>query len=750
MEKGGSGSLDEQHKEAGRGSATGTPLPPGSGFWHMVGRGLYESWSISAAIVWMELVFKLSTTGGLFPGIFFILLFSTSLGLLLWFATSFIPRLKHRRVVVAILLALLGVLFCVEYFVFCEFKVFYDLNTILNGAGGVAGQFGGDAASLVFSPSGLLHVLLFLAPAILYVVLWRTRKLSRKRPTRRARWVSGVGMVLAYLLAVGLLALPTAYGKTYFSRYSFQAAVGNFGLVTGLRKDVWKAATSSGGATFEDEGALDAGSTSDGGSSSAQAYDKNVMDIDFASLDQSDENLVSLDEYVSSLTPSSQNEMTGRCADYNLIFISAEAFCAEVIDPELTPTLYRLANNGIQFTDYYQPASCGTTGGEVNNIMGVLPVEGGNSMDYLSDNNNYFTMGSALNREGYNGWMFHNNDYTFYDRNVTHEHLGYNNGFMGMGNGMEEYVTQQWTESDLEMVQGTFENIYADQEPFNVYYMTVSGHGVYTDANAMSAKNWDKVADLDYNDEIKHYLAAQMEFESAMEWLVNALEERHMADHTLIVISADHFPYGIDTSATPGNIPNLSELYGYDVETYWQRDHNRLIMWSESFEDEDPIVVDTPTFSDDVLPTLLNLFGLEYDSRLLPGRDVFSDATPLAFDVMYNWKTSLGTYNANSGTFTPASDDVEVPDGYVDSMNAIVHNKIQFCYGVIDRDYYGHVFGAMPDVQAEHDAAAENARRIAEKDAELEAAAETADSARSVLEDAASDAAGSDTGGSGG
>ena len=62
--------------------------------------------------------------------------------------------------------------------------------------------------------------------------------------------------------------------------------------------------------------------------------------------------------------PSKQNEMTGIFKGKNLIMITAEAFSGYIIDPVKTPTLYRLANNGIQFTDYYQQASAGTTGGE--------------------------------------------------------------------------------------------------------------------------------------------------------------------------------------------------------------------------------------------------------------------------------------------------------------------------------------------------------------------------------------------------
>ena len=124
-----------------------------------------------------------------------------------------------------------------------------------------------------------------------------------------------------------------------------------------------------------------------------------------------------------------------------------------------------------------------------------------------------------------------------------------------------------------------------------------------------------------------------------------------------------------------------------------ERDHSRLILWSGCLEDMEPIVVDTPTFSLDILPTLSNLFGTEFDSRLLPGRDVFSDALALVFNTNYDWKTELGTYYASSGTFEPADANTVIPDGYVDAIRTIVRNKINYCQGVLDTDYFRHVFG---------------------------------------------------------
>lgn len=421
--------------------------------------------------------------------------------------------------------------------------------------------------------------------------------------------------------------------------------------------------------------------------------EESKMDIDFAALAETDAaTYKKIDEYVASLTPSKKNGLTGIFEGKNLIFISAEAFTAEVIDENLTPTLYRLATKGIQFTDYYQPAGAGTTGGECQNIFGFFPVLGGSSVKKTADENNYFTMGNQLNRLGYFGKAYHNGSYTFYDRDKTHNNLGYSEGFMAYGNGMEQYIKPTWPESDYDMFVGTIPE-YIDQEHFNVYYMSVSGHSNYGfNCNAMAKKHKDRVADMEASTPIKAYYAANLDFEDALCYLVGQLEEKGIADDTVIVISADHYPYGLDggSSAGYGQMKYLSELYGEKVENVFQRDHNRLILWCGCLEEYDPIVVSDPVCSIDILPTLSNLFGTDWDSRLLPGRDVFSDAMPIAILDRSNWKTDLGI--CKKGKFSPYDENAEIPEGYVKTVNAYVSKKYDYCKNVLTTDYYGHLF----------------------------------------------------------
>ena len=650
----------------------------------------------AAVYVYFESLFRITTLETFFTGsTVYMLLFALSWGLLGYFIATLIPNKAVSVVLTSVQLLLTAVIFLVEHFIYRYFKVFYDVTTVIGGAGGVATDFMDNTLNLLLRWDSFLTIALFLLPGLFYVFFLRRFAFCPKAGLFKSFLV--LVLTLAVLLGNIAMVLGSAtYKPMYREEYNFQSAVSNFGLLTGIRLDVQKLLAKDSGGGFEivenptfPTVPAPTQETTPGTTEETVAetrpieYCYNMLELDFP--DTGNDYIDSINAYVQSIAPSKQNAYTGLFAGKNLIFITAEAFTAEVIDPELTPTLYRLANKGIQFTDFYQPDSAGTTGGEYQNIFGMLPTAGGMSFKTTAQRNNYFTMGSQLDRLGYYGKVYHNHDYTFYDRHLTHNNLGYSDGFMGYGNGMEQFVTNQWPKSDLEMFQGTVPT-FLDQQPFNIYYMTVSGHSNYTPgSNCMSVKNWQYVKSLPYSDAVRGYLAANLELEFAMAYLVQALEDAGIADDTVIVLVADHYPYGLSNR-------ELTELFGYAPTNLFKRDHNRLIIWSGCLEDMEPIVVDTPTFSLDILPTLSNLFGTDFDSRLMPGRDVFSDAPALVYNYNYDWKTEYGTYLSSSNTFTPASEDMVIPDGYVEQIKATVRNRIRYSAAVLDTDYYNLLF----------------------------------------------------------
>ena len=657
--------------------------------------------------LYMELILHFWTTDTIVPGrLAAVAVFAMAFGAGFGLVCSLLPAKaeKWAAVTVGFLMAVLCLL---EYFLNDAYGVFMPMISVFATAEGVATGYFSTVVSLLVR--SLWRIGLILLPVILYAVFARPQKGSWKRLISlacltAALFGSGFGIVHGVGLDVNQL-----------NAFNFDGAIHSFGVNMAMVMDVAKGSGGSQNSfqfeipevtqkpteeTAAPETTVPQQTEAEPGEITVPTeppvvYGPHALDLDFGALAEAEKSkeVATLHRYLETLTPAMENEYTGLFEGKNLILITAEAFSAQAVDPELTPTLYRMVNEGIHFTDYYHPVlGCGTTGGEFANVVGLIPANGTTTMETAFRQPLFLTMGNQLQKLGYTSAAFHNNDHTYYNRHQTHTHLGYDT-FFAYGNGMEKLISNVWTQSDREMFDVTLPD-YLDKQPFSLYYMTVSGHASYSQTNAMAKKNYHLVEDLPYSETVKCYLACQMELESAMASLIRQLEEAGIADDTVVVIGTDHYPYGLAGDTWSNGVDCLAELYGTRDVTEQLRDKSALIIWSGCLEDMD-LVVDEPTWCMDILPTLSNLFGVEYDSRLLIGRDVFSEQTPLVFWPMtYSWKTDKGLYNGNKGTFTPV-EGVEVPEGYVDEISATVRNKIMYSRGVQWYNYYGEIAEAL-------------------------------------------------------
>ena len=641
---------------------------------------------------------------------------------------SLIPTISRNRKVHLVLGLIVSIfwsfMFLLEYFILDSFKNYYTIEEIISGSGN-AGQEDFSKRMFGLILAGFWRILLFALPIVLWFLANRYLKL-RRILTRGVRRFLAAGGLIVMVVAVFFALVISADTRTLTDSYTFTAAADSFGLpVAIIRQEInggkptgdpldvkggdetheWDlkptdAPPVTGQTPTQDEtgtGVTDPTGTGETPTETTRPEPEkpySVMALDFQELIDSakSDRVAKLHRYVNSLTPSKTNEMTGLFKGKNLILIAAEGFAKELIREDLTPTLYRMYTQGIQITDYYQPAWGGSTStGEYSILTGLEPADAVKSIQETIGKNMYLTMGNQLMRLGYYSRAYHNNDYTYYNRNETHENLGYEK-FIGMGNGMEEGVKKQWPESDQEMIDYTVP-LYIDKQPFSIYYMTVSGHGLYSwQGNSMSYKHKEEVQNMPYSETLKAFFACNIEVENAMHDLIDMLEEAGIADDTVIVLTADHYPYCLEQSDTWGNPESyLDDLYGYSVDDCFDQDHNALLIWSGCLEGKG-IRVDTPVYSLDIVPTLSNLFGVDWDSRLLPGRDIFSDAEPLVLWPNCSWKTDLGEYNARTGKFTPVK-GAEIPDGYVDRIGDIVRQKIRYSDEALDLDYFDILFG---------------------------------------------------------
>ena len=409
----------------------------------------------------------------------------------------------------------------------------------------------------------------------------------------------------------------------------------------------------------------------------------NKIDIDFESLIEKENNstVKNMHKYFSSVVPSEKNKYTGLFKGKNLIFITAEAFDTIAIDKDITPTLYKMANNSYIFTNYYQPLyPVSTSDGEYMNLTSLIPKEGVWSFYKSSKISMPMGFGTMFKNEGYTSYGFHNHTYKYYDRHLSHPNIGLS--YIGCGNGLEKKMNcKRWPNSDYEMIDATTDYYLNDEKPFATYYMTVSGHLNYNFyGNSMSARNKNKVKNLKYSDAIKAYYAAQIELEKAMELLLKKLEEKGVLDDTLIIMGPDHYPYGLTKK-------QMNEVSNIDRSDEFENYHTTLIMYNPSIE---KTVIDKTISGLDLLPTIYNLYGIEFDSRLLMGRDIFSDSEHIVILSDRSWITEAGRYNSVTRKFTKTTEE-EIDDNYIDRINSIVNNRFSMSALILDNNYYKKV-----------------------------------------------------------
>lgn len=662
------------------------------------------------AILYHELLLRAFDGGSDFftTALIRIFLFSMAAGLAIFLVLDLLPWRRAARIAATVLLALGTVVLCVERGCRSMFGLYYGLGFMGGMAGDVVGNFGSTVWSVILSI--IPFILLALVPLVAFCLL-RSAIVYDEGQSGAVRIMLAAVLVVCQL--AGSLTSSLGGAKSYYT-YEFTAntAVPQFGLVTMLRLEIQYAIFGTPEAPLPviDPGILPSESAdpSDGGSETPSetpvVYGYNTLDIDFDALaaGTSDSTLQALHQYLGGLTPSQQNEYTGMFEGKNLILITAEAFSPYVISEELTPTLYRLTHEGFVFNNYYQPNwTQSTSGGEFAVMTGIIPNWFGNltAFNASADKNMATALGWQFRELGYNVPAWHDNEYTYYNRDETHPNLGYD--YQGIGNGLV-LATNQWPNSDLEMMQATVDGYISDYvengTPFHAYYMTVSGHCNYNwGGNAMARKHQAEAqaAYPDASETVQAYIACNLELEAAMTYLVEQLEEAGIADDTLIVLTADHYPYQMSA----GDVDYYNELRGFtDTERDTSRYRNTLIMWSAAIEE--PVEVDTPCSSIDIVPTLCNLFGLDYDSRLYSGRDVFATnyeadqaSTCMPLVIFANtgfgnsWITAAGTYEASTGTFTP-NEGITVDDNYVSLVSQLVQAKYTYAKQMIQQDYY--------------------------------------------------------------
>ena len=636
-------------------------------------------------LFYLEFIFKIFVFNKIINlGTLYAFFFSLSLALLFALISNLFKE-KINKIITFIITISLIILFCFHYIYNVLFSTIFSFNNI-----GLATQ-AWDFRSIIFSQlkNSWLQLILFFVPLIILIIF--KKYLHFTKDHLKTRLLELCLIFITYLSALILL-LPTKGAQyspyeMYFLTNDPTVSANSLGLLTTVRLDIKRTIFG-----FENKQIyIENGNKID----DEKKTEYNMLDINFDNLiaNTNDDTLKEMHNYFKNETPTNKNEYTGIYKGKNLIFIIAEGFNEIAVKKDVTPTLYKLANEGFVFDNFYSPIFLSTTGGEYQAVNSALVTDIGRNAWYKGDKYLPYSLGNTFNSLGYNTYAFHDWSYTYYKRNKTMPEIGFNN-YTGCGNGMEKLMNcKQWPPSDLKMIDVTTDKYLSEDKPFVTYYFTVSGHTHYNwTGNSMSYKNKSLVSSLNYSETAKAYLAAQIELDEALELLIERLTEAGKLDNTVIALVGDHHPYNMatGTSDTP-DIDIINELSDRNEkkDNIIEVNRSNFILWNPTTKTTHISKVGSQV---DVLPTLLNLFGVSYDSRLLVGKDILSDTPGIAIFSDRSWVTDKGRYFNSTKEFV-LKDKQTLDENYVSDINKLVSNKFTISGLLMTKNYYKEVLG---------------------------------------------------------
>ena len=618
-------------------------------------------------LLYFELVFKFINFGFSFNLTFlYSILFITIIALFLTTICSLFKP-KTNRILSFVLLGIIAVWFGIEIVFKQLFNTFFSLSVFT--VADQATSFIGTAIQEVIK--NFFYIILLLIPIIL-LIIFRKKIIFKKVSIL----ISSIFLAVYIIGTIICLKFTNVEANELFYKVNnLDLNLDRFGVLVTTYLDFKKTVFG-----FEEDISIENPTIEENIVDNEQKeYGYNNLNYDFEKLynDTNDKNVKTITQYVMNDKGTKKNEYTGLFEGKNLVFFMAESFNDIAVSEELTPTLYKLVNSGFVFENFYTPINLSTIGGEYQDITGLMANSSILSTWRKGTNYYPYGLGNVFKNLGYNVHAYHNNSYKFQDRNKYLKAVGFDN-YLGRYNGLEKRMSFPWPASDDDMIKVTIDDFIDSEEPFFTYYVTVSGHfGYEKSENSQARKNWNYVKDLPYSEATRGYLASQIELDKALATLIQKLEEKDKLKDTVIVLVADHYPYALSLS-------EINSVSKYEKDKVIEINRSNLILWNSELETTNISKVASQI---DVVPTVYNLFGIEYDSRLFVGKDILSTEPGLAMFSNRSWVSDKGKYFSSNKKFVP-NDGVEVDDNYIKTMNNIVSNKLNISKLITSSNYY--------------------------------------------------------------
>ena len=298
-----------------------------------------------------------------------------------------------------------------------------------------------------------------------------------------------------------------------------------------------------------------------------------------------------------------------------------------------TPNLYKLRSESLNFTDHY---SIYTGGGSTFNSEFAVntgfttPISYNQNVYTLSKNTFNQSLARLFKKQGYRVNAFHMNSSEFYSRGINYKSWGYDNYF-SLIDKMETFSQGKEYELDRQLIldKKFYHEMFESGQKFLNYIITYTPHTPFTTEKgvgklvAQMKYGEDKVPDLS-EEQVVRLEAAETDYMVGL--LIQALKDNNLYDNTVIVAYADHYLYTINDKTVLDKYKNTENNL---------INHTPFFIWSSDVKAKN---INKTTMQTNILPTVLNLFGIDYNSNYYLAKDALGkDYEGIALFSDYSW-----------------------------------------------------------------------------------------------------------------
>ncbi len=350
-----------------------------------------------------------------------------------------------------------------------------------------------------------------------------------------------------------------------------------------------------------------------------------------------------LNEYFMSRQVTPKNDYTGTFEGKNVIFIMMESVNTLAINEEYFPNLYKIYNEGYAWDNAYSPRNaCSTGNNEMSGMVSLYTIYRSCTYNNYKNNKYFESVFNLFNNKGYYTTSYHDYTDAYYYRNTIHPNMGSGKFYDVNKLGIKYNAEYKEWPSDVLLMQKA-SNIFLNgpqDKPFMAWITTVTSHQPYTVGSEFGDKYIDLYKDTKLPVAVQRYLSKLTEVDKAIGELLKILAENNKLEDTVLVLYADHYPYGIATK-------QLQKAFSYDLTENYEIDRTPFIIYNPGVTPERHTEL---TSYMNILPTVANLFNLDYDPRLYMGQDLFSETfnNRLVF-ADGSWQTDKAFYDATNG-----------------------------------------------------------------------------------------------------